>query len=313
MCLLPCARCDHPTVKLSDSTQPASYTFEVPSYPQVYVAAPAQRRPYWLHILLLVTTILTTFVVGAQLQFNFFHDLPAFDIDTFGYPFLHPSGSCTTRISAQRHSVLRTLMGILLAHELGTLSWRSVMGFTRPCLISCRHRHFPIGTFGAVIRIKSPIRSRQALFDIGIAGPIAGFLVAMPVFWGLGIVQAFNVSRFEFRCQFWISSDLPFVSSAAAAGHTSPRSAERAQPPSRCYCGVGWNAGDRPQPSPRRPVRRRAHHLRDRAASAHADHPHHGSGADSLGHLVLAWLGAMGSHPRTDRPTPPWMFPSGRA
>ena len=76
---------------MSDSTQPASYTFEVPSYPQVYVAVPAQRRPYWLHILLLVTTILTTLVVGAQLQFNFLHDLPAFDIDTFGYSFLHPS------------------------------------------------------------------------------------------------------------------------------------------------------------------------------------------------------------------------------
>ena len=36
-----------------------------------------------------------------------------------------------------------------------------------------------IGTLGAVIRIKSPIRSRAALFDIGIAGPIAGFVVAV--------------------------------------------------------------------------------------------------------------------------------------
>ncbi len=36
-----------------------------------------------------------------------------------------------------------------------------------------------IGTLGAVIRIRSPIRSRCALFDIGIAGPIAGFVVAL--------------------------------------------------------------------------------------------------------------------------------------
>src|SRR5208282_5744213 len=36
-----------------------------------------------------------------------------------------------------------------------------------------------IGTLGAVIRIKAPIRSRAALFDIGIAGPIAGFVVAV--------------------------------------------------------------------------------------------------------------------------------------
>src|SRR5262249_38296743 len=37
-----------------------------------------------------------------------------------------------------------------------------------------------IGTLGAVIRIRAPIRSRTALFDIGIAGPIAGFAVAVP-------------------------------------------------------------------------------------------------------------------------------------
>ncbi|MGH9637634.1 MAG: site-2 protease family protein, partial [Candidatus Angelobacter sp.] len=43
-----------------------------------------------------------------------------------------------------------------------------------------------IGTLGAFIRIKSPIRSRADLFDIGIAGPIAGFVVAVPVmFYGL--------------------------------------------------------------------------------------------------------------------------------
>src|SRR5262249_39008973 len=37
----------------------------------------------------------------------------------------------------------------------------------------------PFGTFGAVIRIKEPMRSRRALFDIGIAGPLAGFALAL--------------------------------------------------------------------------------------------------------------------------------------
>ena len=36
------------------------------------------------------------------------------------------------------------------------------------------------GTFGAFIRIRSPITTRRALFDVGIAGPIAGFVVAVP-------------------------------------------------------------------------------------------------------------------------------------
>mgnify|MGYP002777183586 CR=1 FL=1 len=45
---------------------------------------------------------------------------------------------------------------------------------------------FPFGTFGACIRLKSPIPHRRALFDVGIAGPLAGFVVALPLLlWGL--------------------------------------------------------------------------------------------------------------------------------
>lgn len=45
---------------------------------------------------------------------------------------------------------------------------------------------FPFGTFGAFIQIRSPIPNRRALFDVGISGPLAGFLVALPLLiWGL--------------------------------------------------------------------------------------------------------------------------------
>jgi membrane-associated protease RseP (regulator of RpoE activity) len=73
-------------------------------------------------------------------------------------------------------------MGILLAHELGHYIYceRNRVYATLPYFIPGPVIS-PIGTFGAVIRIKSPIRSRQALFDIGIAGPIGGFIVAVPV------------------------------------------------------------------------------------------------------------------------------------
>jgi membrane-associated protease RseP (regulator of RpoE activity) len=46
-----------------------------------------------------------------------------------------------------------------------------------------------IGTFGAVIRIRSPFPNRKALFDIGIAGPLAGFAALLPVLW-LGVHEA---------------------------------------------------------------------------------------------------------------------------
>ena len=66
-----------------------------------------------------------------------------------------------------------------------------------------------IGTFGAVIRIKSPIRSRQALFDIGIAGPIAGFLVALPVlFWGLALSKPMPAGAPNSALEFGYPLDL---------------------------------------------------------------------------------------------------------
>ena len=73
-----------------------------------------------------------------------------------------------------------TLMLILLAHEMGHYLYCRYYGVyaTLPFFIPAPTL---IGTLGAFIRIKSPIRSRCALFDIGIAGPIAGFLVAVTV------------------------------------------------------------------------------------------------------------------------------------
>jgi membrane-associated protease RseP (regulator of RpoE activity) len=73
-----------------------------------------------------------------------------------------------------------TLMLILLAHEMGHYLYCKRYGVwaTLPFFIPAPTL---IGTFGAFIRIRSPIRSRTALFDIGIAGPIAGFVVAFAV------------------------------------------------------------------------------------------------------------------------------------
>jgi membrane-associated protease RseP (regulator of RpoE activity) len=81
-----------------------------------------------------------------------------------------------------------TLLAILLAHELGHF-------------FACRHHHihssypffipFPtlIGTLGAFILIRSPIRTTRALFDVGASGPLVGFLVAVPALI-YGIVHA---------------------------------------------------------------------------------------------------------------------------
>lgn len=72
-----------------------------------------------------------------------------------------------------------TLLGILVTHEFGhyILSRMHRVPASFPLFIP-GPPHF-IGTFGAIIRMRGPILSRKALFDIGVAGPIAGFVVAV--------------------------------------------------------------------------------------------------------------------------------------
>ena len=162
---------------MSDPRPPISYTFEVPAQ-QVFVPAARKARPYWLHILLLLLTIATTLVVGARLQYNFTHDLPAFTLESFSdlFPVMWIWAKPARLLLGIPFSA--TLIGILLAEKNRVYA-------TLPYFIPAPTF---IGTFGALIRIKSPIRSRRALFDIGIAGPIGGFLVAVPVLlWGLAL------------------------------------------------------------------------------------------------------------------------------
>lgn len=76
-----------------------------------------------------------------------------------------------------------TLLIILGAHEFGHYFACRYYGIraTLPFFIPAPpYPLTPFGTFGAVIKIKDPIMSRRALFDIGIAGPLAGFVFALP-------------------------------------------------------------------------------------------------------------------------------------
>jgi hypothetical protein len=140
---------------------------------------PPPRERYWLHGLLLLATVFTTLVVGARMEFNFLHNLPPFVTGDEYIPFF-PIGWVLSQPSRLLLGIpfSAALLLILLAHEMGHYLFCRLYGVraTLPFFIPAPTL---IGTLGAVIRIKAPIRSRAALFDIGIAGPIAGFVVAV--------------------------------------------------------------------------------------------------------------------------------------
>jgi len=121
----------------------------------------------YLPVILFTITVFTTLWAGAY-QVNTKPANGALDF-LFRYP-----GSLI-----QGWPFAATLLGILVTHEFGHfwLSRIHRVPASLPLFIPGPPQF--IGTFGAIIRMRSPIMNRRALFDIGVAGPIAGFVVAV--------------------------------------------------------------------------------------------------------------------------------------
>jgi membrane-associated protease RseP (regulator of RpoE activity) len=166
---------------MSEPTPPTvSSTLEYFRPAPEWVPSPPKPR-YWLHILLLLATCFTTLVMGARMEYNFQHGQPALSVNDDSLPFF-PANWAFSHPARLLGGVpfMATLMLFFLAHEMGHYLYCRRYGVyaTLPFFIPVPT---PIGTMGAIILIRSRIRSRTALFDIGIAGPIAGFVVALAV------------------------------------------------------------------------------------------------------------------------------------
>ena len=133
----------------------------------------------WLHVVLLLLTVVTTTLVGAEQYASFLTD------------FVQPTRLPSIPIAAlivHGFWYSGTILAILGCHELGHYAAcryydvDASLPFFLPVPITIT------GTLGAFIRIREPIPQKRMLFDIGIAGPIAGFLVAVPaLFIGLSM------------------------------------------------------------------------------------------------------------------------------
>lgn len=156
---------------------------------QRFVRSPAGPPPrrLWLHIVLFLGTLFTTTLVGAHMQFNFSRNLPFFDIERFTEVFTVGLRSPAMFLTGLPFSL--TLLTILMAHEMGHYLACVYHGVdaTLPFFLPSP---MPVtGTFGAFIRIRSAIYNKRVLFDIGIAGPLAGFAFLLPA---LGVGLAFS-------------------------------------------------------------------------------------------------------------------------
>jgi membrane-associated protease RseP (regulator of RpoE activity) len=121
----------------------------------------------WINLGLFLGTVLTTLLAGAW---------------SLGGISLGALLADPTRLAAGV-PFAASLLSILLVHEFGhyTLGRRHGMPVSLPYFIPAPPPFFPIGTLGAVIRLRGPARDRRALFDMAVAGPLAGLVLALPI------------------------------------------------------------------------------------------------------------------------------------
>ncbi|MBN1389251.1 MAG: site-2 protease family protein [Candidatus Thermoplasmatota archaeon] len=156
----------------------------------VYPLPARKKGRSTVNLVLLIATIITTVWAGAILWLSRTREVTSVG-DLFGV-LLDPMdllmGGLTFALP---------LLLILGTHELGHYfaSRRYGIDATLPYFIPIPPFISPIGTFGALISMKEPISNKKALIDIGAAGPIAGFIVAIPVtIIGLLLTKAYPVS-----------------------------------------------------------------------------------------------------------------------
>jgi len=144
----------------------------------IYVTKKPKRKgkSVWANIILLIATVITTILTGSILYIGKLDmwSVPNFwDIFNIGNLFY---GGILFALP---------LMSILFVHEMGHyyISKKHGIATSLPFFIPIPPilPDFNIGTFGALISSRDPMPNKKALFDVGIAGPLAGFLIALPI------------------------------------------------------------------------------------------------------------------------------------
>lgn len=176
-------------------------------------------RGYLRHLLLLFITFCTATFAGTLFPFGRIDTLPEADPQTwaewgdflFSLPvkYILLIGGSIERSIADPGLLFyglcfsTSLLFILISHELGHYIACRIykVDATLPYFIPTPPMIGPAGTFGAFIKIMSPMPSRKAVFDIGVAGPIAGFIALVPVLI-VGLITSPILQNSYFGIQF---------------------------------------------------------------------------------------------------------------
>lgn len=154
----------------------------------------------WIrHLLLLAVTFCTATIAGTLFPFGRLDYLPQDDPQSFN-DLLHLLAALPSRYAAMIVEIVRylfthtselayglefsiSLLFVLICHEMGHYIACRIyrVDATLPFFLPTPPMIGPAGTFGAFIKILSPMPTRRAVFDIGVAGPIAGFIALIPV------------------------------------------------------------------------------------------------------------------------------------
>lgn len=152
------------------------YTVQGPE-PQIFRPPEPKKPSARLNIILFLATLVTTTYAGALMEIG------------------HPGRAIIQLYRGLPFSL--TLLTILLFHEFGHyfMARRHRVEATLPYFIPAPSI---IGTFGAVIKMRSPLYSKRSLLDIGATGPLAGVVIAIPaVLVGLRLSEIKPLSNLE--------------------------------------------------------------------------------------------------------------------
>jgi len=166
-------------------------------------------RTWIKHLGFLLITFITATIAGILYPFGLIGTLPEDDPQTWPEIFQFVASIPERYLALVTNAVYLlftdleyltyglsfslSLLFILISHEMGHYIACRIYGVdaTLPYFIPTPPMIGPAGTFGAFIKIMSPMPSRKAVFDIGVAGPIAGFIALIPIaVIGLATMQA---------------------------------------------------------------------------------------------------------------------------